>query len=44
VPIRRTRLNPEESRSAALEAARELLADGPSAVTVKAVATPGSND
>jgi AcrR family transcriptional regulator len=37
--IRRTRLTPEESRSAALEAARELLlADGPSAVTLKAVA------
>jgi len=41
VPIRRTRLSPEESRSAALEAARELLlADGPSAVTLKAVAAP----
>jgi AcrR family transcriptional regulator len=39
VSIRRTRLSPEESRSAALEAARELLlADGPSAVTLKAVA------
>ena len=37
--IRRTRLSPEESRSAALKAARELLlADGPSAVTLKAVA------
>ena len=37
--IRRKRLSPEESRSAALEAARELLlADGPSAVTLKAVA------
>ncbi len=37
--IRRTRLSPEESRSAALQAARELLlADGPSAVTLKAVA------
>jgi AcrR family transcriptional regulator len=39
VSIRRTRLSPEESRSAALKAARELLlADGPSAVTLKAVA------
>jgi AcrR family transcriptional regulator len=39
VSIRRTRLSPEESRSAALNAARELLlADGPSAVTLKAVA------
>jgi AcrR family transcriptional regulator len=39
VSIRRTRLSPRESRSAALEAARELLlADGPSAVTLKAVA------
>jgi AcrR family transcriptional regulator len=38
VSIRR-RLSPEESRSAALEAARELLlAEGPSAVTLKAVA------
>jgi AcrR family transcriptional regulator len=38
VSIRR-RLSPEESRSAALEAARELLlSDGPSAVTLKAVA------
>ena len=37
--IRRKRLSPEESRSAALDAARELLlADGPSAVTLKAVA------
>ena len=37
--IRRTRLTPEESRSAALKAARELLlAEGPSAVTLKAVA------
>lgn len=36
--IRRTRLTPEESRSAALKAARELLlAEGPSAVTLKAV-------
>jgi AcrR family transcriptional regulator len=39
VSIRRTRLSPEESRSAALTAARELLlAEGPSAVTLKAVA------
>jgi AcrR family transcriptional regulator len=39
VSIRRKRLSPEESRSAALEAARELLlTDGPSAVTLKAVA------
>jgi AcrR family transcriptional regulator len=38
VSIRR-RLSPEESRSAALDAARELLlTDGPSAVTLKAVA------
>jgi AcrR family transcriptional regulator len=38
VSIRRTRLTPEESRSAALLAARELLlAEGPSAVTLKAV-------
>ena len=37
--IRRTRLSPEESRSAALAAARELLLDqGPQAVTLKAVA------
>lgn len=37
--ITRRRLSPEESRSAALEAARELLlTDGPSAVTLKAVA------
>ena len=37
--ITRRRLNPEESRSAALEAARELLiAEGPQAVTLKAVA------
>ncbi len=36
--IKRTRLSPEESRSVALEAARELLlTDGPSAVTLKAV-------
>ncbi len=36
---RRTRLKPEESRSAALDAARELLlTEGPSAVTLKAVA------
>jgi AcrR family transcriptional regulator len=39
VSIRRTRLTPEESRSAALAAARELLLDeGPQAVTLKAVA------
>jgi len=39
VSIRRTRLSPEESRSAALAAARELLlAQGPQAVTLKAVA------
>jgi AcrR family transcriptional regulator len=37
--IRRTRLTPEESRSATLEAARALLlTEGPSAVTLKAVA------
>ena len=37
--IRRTRLTPEESRSAALGAARRLLLDqGPQAVTLKAVA------
>ena len=37
--IRRTRLTPEESRSAALAAARELLIEqGPQAVTLKAVA------
>lgn len=37
--IKRRRLTPQESRSAALEAARELLlSDGPSAVTLKAVA------
>ena len=37
--IRRKRLSPEESRSAAIEAARLLLlADGPQAVTLKAVA------
>lgn len=36
---RRKRLSPEESRSAAIEAAqRLLLADGPQAVTLKAVA------
>ena len=35
----RRRLSPDESRSAALEAAREILiADGPQAVTLKAVA------
>ena len=37
--IRRKRLSPGESRSAAIEAARRLLlADGPQAVTLKAVA------
>jgi AcrR family transcriptional regulator len=37
--IRRKRLSPEQSRSAALEAARRLLLkDGPQAVTLKAVA------
>jgi AcrR family transcriptional regulator len=37
--IRRTRLSPEESRSAALTAARRLLIErGPQAVTLKAVA------
>jgi AcrR family transcriptional regulator len=37
--IRRERLKPEESRAAALEAARRLLIDhGPHAVTLKAVA------
>src|SRR5918993_3038337 len=37
--ISRERLNPEESRSVALEAARRLLiAQGPQAVTLKAVA------
>ena len=37
--IRRTRLSPEESRSAALAAARELLLEqGPQGVTLKAVA------
>jgi AcrR family transcriptional regulator len=39
VSISRRRLSPEQSRSAALDAARELLlTDGPSAVTLKAVA------
>jgi len=39
VSITRKRLSPGESRSAALEAARELLlTEGPSAVTLKAVA------
>jgi AcrR family transcriptional regulator len=39
VSIRRKRLSPQESRSAAIEAARRLLlADGPQAVTLKAVA------
>lgn len=38
--IVRKRLNPEESRSVALEAARQLLlSNGPQAVTLKAVAT-----
>lgn len=36
--IKRLRLSPEESRSAAIQAARELLlTEGPSAVTLKAV-------
>jgi AcrR family transcriptional regulator len=39
VSTRRTRLSPEESRSAAIKAARRLLlAHGPQAVTLKAVA------
>jgi AcrR family transcriptional regulator len=39
VSISRKRLSPEESRSAAIDAARRLLlADGPQAVTLKAVA------
>jgi len=39
VSIRRTRLSPEESRSAAVDAARRLLLErGPQAVTLKAVA------
>jgi AcrR family transcriptional regulator len=39
VSIARRRLNPEESRSVALEAARRLLlTEGPQAVTLKAVA------
>jgi AcrR family transcriptional regulator len=39
VSIKRTRLSPEESRSAAIEAARRLLLErGPQAVTLKAVA------
>jgi AcrR family transcriptional regulator len=39
VSINRKRLSPEESRSAALEAARQLLLEqGPQAVTLKAVA------
>ena len=38
--ITRTRLTPDETRSAALDAARELLiTDGPQAVTLKAVAS-----
>ncbi|MDI1294906.1 MAG: TetR/AcrR family transcriptional regulator, partial [bacterium] len=37
--IKRTRLSPDESRLAALEAARALLIEaGPQAVTLKAVA------
>ena len=37
--IKRTRLSPQQSRSAALDAARQLLlTDGPQAVTLKAVA------
>src|SRR5690606_35247926 len=39
VSIKRERLNPQESRAAALEAARTLLIEhGPQAVTLKAVA------
>jgi AcrR family transcriptional regulator len=39
VSIKRTRLSPKESRSAAVEAARRLLLErGPQAVTLKAVA------
>ena len=39
VPVTRERLSPEESRAAALEAARRLLIEhGPQAVTLKAVA------
>jgi AcrR family transcriptional regulator len=39
VSIRRTRLSPEESRAAAIDAARRLLLErGPQAVTLKAVA------
>jgi AcrR family transcriptional regulator len=39
VSIKRERLNPQESRAAALEAARRLLIEhGPQAVTLKAVA------
>lgn len=39
MPTRRQRLSPEESRAAALEAARRLLIEqGPQAVTLKAVA------
>lgn len=39
MPLNRKRLTPEESRAAALEAARVLLiSDGPQAVTLKAVA------
>src|SRR5919107_1234684 len=37
--MKRTRLSPQQSRSAALDAARQLLlTDGPQAVTLKAVA------
>jgi AcrR family transcriptional regulator len=40
MPLARRRLSPEASRSAALEAARELLIEaGPQAVTLKAVAS-----
>lgn len=39
MPVRRTRLSPEQSRFAAIEAARRLLiSQGPQAVTLKAVA------
>jgi AcrR family transcriptional regulator len=40
ISTERKRLSPDESRTAALEAAREILiAEGPQAVTLKAVAT-----
>ena len=40
LPVERKRLTPDESRTAALDAAREILiAEGPQAVTLKAVAT-----